>query len=151
MTENLLIGCCTMGICLTIQCLFVSALLRCYTILQSRNLIRPTLLWSILPLAITLLTMLVGNLLQMAIWGGLFISLGEFHEFGTAFYHSVVNFSTLGYGDVVMSEPRRLLGGLEAANGVMMFGLTTSILYAVLHELMSSAWEQHAARPEPAK
>jgi hypothetical protein len=57
----------------------------------------------------------VGNRLQMALWAGLFLVLGEFPTFETAFYHSVVNFTTLGYGDVVMSEEKRLLGALEAA------------------------------------
>jgi hypothetical protein len=76
----------------------------------------------------------------MFIWAALFVFCGEFQNFSTAFYHSVVNFSTLGYGDVVMSENRRLLGSLEAANGVLMLGLTTSVLYAVLQALMRRAW-----------
>jgi hypothetical protein len=54
----------------------------------------------------------------------------------------VVNFSTLGYGDLVMSEQRRLLGALEAATGVLMFGLTTGFLYAVLNSLMHRAWAE---------
>jgi hypothetical protein len=54
----------------------------------------------------------------------------------------VVNFSTLGYGDLVMSEQRRLLGALEAANGELMFGLTTGFLYAVRNALMHRAWAE---------
>lgn len=45
---------------------------------------------------------------------------GEFESFATAFDHSVVNFATLGYGDLVVSEERRLLGALESINGVLM-------------------------------
>jgi hypothetical protein len=47
-----------------------------------------------------------------------------------------VNFTTLGYGDLVMSGTWRLLGPLEAANGVLMFGLTASGLFAVTHRLI---------------
>ena len=70
---------------------------------------------------------------------GLFFVFGEFTDFATAFYHSVVNFTTLGYGDLVMSEDGRLVGALEAANGVLMFGLTTAILFAVLDALIKRA------------
>jgi hypothetical protein len=95
-----------------------------------------------------MLIMLGGNLLQITIWGWLFIACGEFKEFATAFYHSVVNFSTLGYGDLVMSEKRRILGALEAANGVLMFGLTTSILFLVLNELIKREWKRRLIREE---
>jgi len=71
-----------------------------------------------------------------------FMNLGEFTDFATAFYHSTVNFATLGYGDLVMSEKRRLLGALEAVNGVLMIGLSTSVLFAILNVLMQRAWSE---------
>jgi hypothetical protein len=58
-----------------------------------------------------------------------------------AFYHSTVNFATLGYGDIVMSEQARLLGALEAVNGVMMFGLTTGVLVTVLNAIARRGWK----------
>ncbi len=83
-------------------------------------------------LAVILLFLFLGHLFQFATWAGLFVSLGEFQDFGTAFYHSAVNFTSLGYGDIVMSEEWRLLGALEAANGVLMFGITAGLVIAVL-------------------
>jgi hypothetical protein len=90
--------------------------------------------------------MLAGNLLQITLWAGLFFAYGEFADFATAFYHSVVNFATLGYGDLVMSEQRRLLGALEAVNGVLMFGLTTGFLFAVLWALLQREWEKRVSQ-----
>lgn len=49
---------------------------------------------------------------------------GEFRDFGSAYYHSAVNYTTLGYGDIVMSPRWRLLGPLEAANGMLLLGVT---------------------------
>ena len=69
------------------------------------------------------------------VWASLFLYLGEFSNFDSAFYHSVVDFTSLGYGDIVMSEEWRLLGGLEAANGILMFGLTTSTFMTVMIRL----------------
>ena len=62
----------------------------------------------------------------------------EFSDFGTAFYHSAVNYTSLGYGDVVMTPAWRLLGPLEAANGVLLFGVTTAIIFAVLQRLVEA-------------
>jgi len=78
-----------------------------------------------------LLVLYAGLLFQIGVWAVLFVALGEFDGFATAFYHSAVNFATLGYGDIVMSERWRLLGPLEATSGVLMFGLAASALFAV--------------------
>ena len=65
---------------------------------------------------------MLGNLAQLTIWAVVFWLLGEFDSFVAAVYHSAVNFATLGYGDLVMSEQNRFLGPLEAINGVLMVG-----------------------------
>jgi len=78
----------------------------------------------------------VAHLLEIAVWAVLFLLCGEFPEFGTAYYHSAVNYTTLGYGDVIMTPSWRLLGPLEAANGALMFGVSTAIIFAVLQRLI---------------
>ncbi len=88
-------------------------------------------------ISVTLLMLFFGHLLQIAIWAELFMFLGEFDDFLTAFYHSTVNFASLGYGDIVMSERWRLLGALEASNGVLMFGLSAGTMLSVMTNLFS--------------
>jgi len=90
-------------------------------------------------ISIVLLMLFTGHMIQMAIWAMLFEFLGEFSDFTTAFYHSVVNFSSLGYGDIVMSEKWRLLGALEATNGVLMFSLSAGTLLAVMTYLFKAS------------
>jgi hypothetical protein len=75
---------------------------------------------------------MLGNLAQIAIWGALFLWLGEFATLQEAIYHSGVNFATLGYGDIVMSTQWKLLGPLEAVNGALMIGLSGACMLAVL-------------------
>jgi hypothetical protein len=60
---------------------------------------------------------------------------GEFTRLAAAFYHSAMNYTSLGYGDVVMSNSWKLLGPLEAANGLLMFGVSTAIIFAVVQRL----------------
>ena len=81
---------------------------------------------------------LLAHLLEMALWAVLFVVCGEFRGFGNAFYHSAVNFTTLGYGDIVMRPSWRLLGPLEAANGVLMFGVSTAMIFAVIQRLVQA-------------
>lgn len=86
-------------------------------------------------LIVVLLVLFAGHLVQISVWAGVFLVFEEFSDFTTAFYHSTVNFATLGYGDIVMSERWRLLGALQAASGVLMFGLSTSTLFAVMNQI----------------
>ena len=78
----------------------------------------------------------VAHLIEIALWAVLLVICGEFPEFGTAYYHSAVNYTTLGYGDVIMTPSWRLLGPLEAANGALMFGVSTAIIFAVIERLI---------------
>ncbi|MBT8372953.1 MAG: hypothetical protein KJO34_18460 [Deltaproteobacteria bacterium] len=98
MSENLIIGFVTMAVCLAIQCVVVGALLDALVFLEKKGLIRLTLVGVSSLLVAVMIIMLAGNIIQITIWAGLFFSYGEFKEFTTAFYHSVVNFATLGYG-----------------------------------------------------
>jgi hypothetical protein len=83
-------------------------------------------------LATALLGLQVTALAQIALWAGAFLLCGEFADPEAAFYHSAVNFTTLGYGDIVMSHEWRLLGPLEAVNGSLMLGLSAALLFQVL-------------------
>jgi len=79
---------------------------------------------------------LVAHLLEIGVWAALFMLCGEFPAFATAYYHSAVNYTTLGYGDLIMTPPWRLLGPLEAATGMLMFGVSTAIVFAVIQRLI---------------
>ena len=87
-------------------------------------------------LSVVMVLTLAGNVVQMAIWAGLFLLLGQFGDFQTAFYHSSVNFVTLGYGDIVMNERWRLLGPMEGANGILMFGVSTAVMTAAVADVI---------------
>lgn len=93
-----------------------------------------------------MLMLVVGNLVQGGIWAVLFVFLGEFGDWATAYYFSLVNFATLGYGDIVMSERWRILGPLQAINGVLMIGVSTASITAVVHDAFQRSWStQNAA------
>jgi hypothetical protein len=83
----------------------------------------------------------VAHLIEIALWAALLVTCGEFQEFANAFYHSAVNYTTLGYGDLLMTPSWRLLGPLEAANGALMFGVSTAMVFAVIQRLLLTRYE----------
>ena len=136
MLLNLLVGIPVMMLCLVLQAVFVSTNVRYF----ARSRLARENRWSqwqeILLLSVVMLMMLLSNLAQMVIWALLFIVLGEFGDFTTALYHSAVNFVTLGYGDIVMSQPWRFLGPLESVNGILMFGISTAVMTAAVLDVV---------------
>ena len=95
-------------------------------------------------MAVATLVALTAHLLEMAAWALVFVRCGEFQDFATAFCHSAGSYTTLGCGAVVMSARWRLLGPLEAADGMLMFGVTTATIFVVIQRLVRS--RLHVAR-----
>jgi hypothetical protein len=81
---------------------------------------------------------LVGHLLEIAFWAVLFLICREFSDFDTACYHSAVNYTSLGYGDILMSPAWRLLGPLETADGMLLFGVSTALIFTVIQRLFEA-------------
>ena len=85
-----------------------------------------------LEFSILMIVLMLGNIVQVVFWALLYSALGAFEDFETAVYFSGVTFTSLGYGDVVLSGRMRLLAPLQAANGLMMFGITTALFIAAV-------------------
>ena len=132
---NLLIGVGCLLLCTVVQGLVVAGLL---IALRSRIFPdTPSFLASAVILCASVLALFSGIAVQVAIWALVYLATGEIETLSRALYFSLVNFTTLGYGDIVLSEERAILGPLEAANGVLMLGLSTGFLISVVERLNS--------------
>ena len=89
-------------------------------------------------MAIVTTIMAAAHLAQIALWAVAFLLCGQVSTLETAFYLSAQNCTALGYGDVLLSERWRLLGPLEAINGLLFFGLSTAVLFAIMSQLIAS-------------
>ena len=69
------------------------------------------------------------------LWALSFWALGAFPDLETAVYFSVVCFTTLGFGDVLLPTEWRIMGGMTAANGLLNFGILSAILVEGLRDL----------------
>ncbi|UIP30138.1 potassium channel family protein [Photobacterium sp. TLY01] len=135
MLINIFLGLSVMFICLMFQSVLLVVSLSFYV--SHHAWVESPRLGSRLLLLMSVMTLLlIGNLVQIGVWAWLFYGLDEFTDFATAYYFSCVNFATLGYGDIVMSERWRLLGPIESLNGIVMVGVSTSALLWTLQDTL---------------
>ena len=146
MFANLVMGTLLMVINLGVQVLAVSFLINYFSKRINAEELTPSSIDEAKALSVVMAVLMLGHFFMFATWAVLFTVLGEFEDFATAFYHSTVNFTSLGYGDIVMSEQRRLLGALEAANGVLMFGLSAGAILSVMNGMFSRRKTVHTIK-----
>jgi hypothetical protein len=91
----------------------------------------------ILVMFFTLLT-LAAHSAEIALWALSFVLCGEFPNFAAALYYSGNTYTTLGDSTTVLSARWRMLGPIEAADGMLMFGVSTAIIFAVIHRLIEA-------------
>lgn len=112
--------------------------------LQRRGAVGQSFWTDVLLLQAAVAIMAAAHTAEIALWALVFQACGEFEDFSEAFYHSAVNYTTLGYGDIVMSPRWRMLGPFEAGNGVLLFGVSTALMFGILKDL----FELHAHKVE---
>ena len=78
------------------------------------------------------------HLLEISVWGLFYFWQGCLPDAESAFYFSGVTYTTVGYGDLVLSKPWRMFAPLEALTGILMCGLSTGLFFALAYRWMSN-------------
>ena len=91
----------------------------------------------VLRISSVVIMMFLASCLEALVWAGMYLALNAMEGFEKALYFSMVTYSTLGYGDVVLHDRWRLLSAFESANGIIMFGWTTAIVIAAVQRVYS--------------
>jgi voltage-gated potassium channel len=89
------------------------------------------------------------HLVLIALWAG-FYRFNCLPSWESSFYFSATSYSTVGYGDVVLPRDWRALGPVEGITGVLMTGLSVSVLFAIATRLLESG-TRHQSVPEQGK
>ena len=77
------------------------------------------------------------HLVHICVWAGFYTIFRVLEDFERALYFSIVTYTTIGYGDVTLPVGWRLLGAIEGVIGVLTFGWSTGVIFAVASRLMS--------------
>jgi len=90
----------------------------------------------------TILMYFSAALVEVGMWAAAYLTLGAVQGGENSLYFSMVTFTTLGYGDIILPERWRLLASFEAANGIIMFGWTTAVVMAVVQRTYAKVIER---------
>jgi hypothetical protein len=141
--DEILIGSGMVGLCVIIH---VGAVVFLLGIMRRHA--KTWMAWHFYPgatfiMLIIILGLLLAHTLEIWLWAVLYIHLGEFTGTAKALYFSTVTFTTLGYGDVVLTEQWELLSSLEAAGGILLFGLSTGASVAAMMAIITAGEERN--------
>ena len=89
-------------------------------------------MWTLMSTGILLLMLHMMETLAWAITFYLLPETPNLMTFEEAVYFSLVTFTTLGYGDIVLDEKWRILSGMAALNGILLVGWSTALLFTVV-------------------
>jgi len=81
--------------------------------------------------------LMMGHVIEVAVWATVY-ALAGVAPGANPVYFAFVNYTTLGYGDVVPAAEWQLIGPITAMNGVLLFGLSTAVLFEVLRTVVRS-------------
>jgi voltage-gated potassium channel Kch len=87
----------------------------------------------------TVFVLMLGHLAQVALWAALYAALGDLHGYADAAYFSLASYTTIGAAELELSPAHRILGAVESAVGVLMFGWSTALLAVVVLRSEDSA------------
>jgi len=135
MIEQLAIGSLVISMTVIVEATFIGVAIAALTRLGSWLVRPPHGPRTVSALVGVTLWLMAAHSVGVWIWAATFLMLGAFDALEPALYFSVVSFTTLGFGDITLSEQWRLLSGVSAANGLLLFGLSTAFLVEFLTRL----------------
>ena len=135
MLSKLLLAWCLMALCVAIHSIGLALALR--WIKRHLTQISPHFWPATWVLIGTAGWTLLMHLLQIVVWALYYVWQGGMPDLATAAYFSAVTYTTTGYGDVVLPEGWRLVGGVEALTGILMCGLSTGLFLTVFTKLFA--------------
>src|SRR5947199_1360427 len=101
----------------------------------------PTRFWPITWLLVRVAWFLVFiHLLEISIWGFFYLWSGCLPKVEAAFYFSGVTYATVGYGDLVLPLPWRLIAPVEGLTGILMCGLSTGVFFVIVNRLFTERY-----------
>ena len=90
----------------------------------------------------TVSVLMLAHLTEVLVWSFAYTIVGIAPDGTDLIYFAFVNYTTLGYGDVIPLERWRLLAPMTAMNGVLLFGWSTAVIFQVLRRTMAAERQQ---------
>ena len=85
------------------------------------------------------------HLVEISVWALFYVWQGWLPDAESAFYFSGVTYTTVGYGDLVLAKPWRMLAPIEALTGILMCGLSAGFFFALVLRWISNGIREKTA------
>ena len=132
LSQQILWGSIYLGLCFLIEI----GLLTWCTLMIRKFIIkwegRGTIMPTAGPIAIALAVIVATHTIQVWIWAVVWVMGDVLPDWNSALYFSLVTFTTLGYGDIVLGEGLRIFGAFASVTGLLAFGLSTAFMVALM-------------------
>jgi hypothetical protein len=86
---------------------------------------------------------------EMAVWAATYLSIGAMGSWTDAVLFSIDSMTTRGASGLDIAEQWRLMGALEATDGMLLFGISTAFLFAMLQQISPMLTDGNAPQPRP--
>lgn len=83
---------------------------------------------------------------ETSLWAVFYYRRELFPDFETSLYFSVVSYAAIGYGDVLLPRNWRLLGAIEGVSGLLLCGISTAFIFAVMNAMFKGRMQQQQSR-----
>ncbi len=136
MIQQLIIGSVVIAITIVVEALFIVLAVRTLRRLGDWFEESQTTIRMVAGLVAVTVWLMLSHTIGVWLWALTFLGLDVFHDLENALYFSAVAFTTLGFGDVIVEQPWRLLSGMSAANGLLIFGVSAAFLVEFMRRIL---------------
>ena len=81
--------------------------------------------------------------IEAAIWAAAYLWLGALNSRIDAMLYSVDSMTTRGASGLLLQRHWRMMGALEAADGMLLFGISTAYIFAVMQAFWPMLYRRH--------
>lgn len=96
----------------------------------------------------TVLLITVLHALEGMVWAAAYWLLGALPDVKSAMLYSLSALTTYGHSNAFLAEHWRMLGALEALNGLLLFGLTTAFLFSTIQQVWPVGSRERRSKPQ---
>lgn len=136
MLRQFLVGSAASACNITIHALVMVVVIQVARVVSGKTIWSPSLLL-ISTMIATVLVLMAAHALEVIVWASVYFLADAAPAGAGLVYFAFVNYTTLGYGDIIPVERWQLLGPITAMNGVLLFGWSTAVIFEVLREALA--------------
>jgi hypothetical protein len=120
---------------IAIHAIVMAIVLRVALAVSERSTSRQSLRLASVMIA-TVSVLMAAHIVEVVVWALAYMMVGVAPPGTDLIYFAFVNYTTLGYGEITPIARWHLLGPMTAMNGVLLFGWSTAVIFAVLRKAM---------------